>query len=464
MSSKHYAIPLSLLLAAVLLLPASVLPAAVRSAPAAAVVPAESASLSEQAAPSPGGLPSVPNWSVLGGQAGAEMGRAATSAGDVNGDGYDDLLVGAEQYDNGQVDEGRLYAFYGSATGLSPTPNWSAESNVAGANFGYSASTAGDANGDGYADVIIGAPGYGNGEANEGRAYLYLGSPTGLAATPAWTWESNQSGARVCQAVSTAGDINGDGYADVIIGAPHYSSGQAGEGKAFVFYGSPAGLGSTPDWTAESDQAGAEFSCDAGTAGDVNGDGYGDVIIGASLYDSGQTDEGRAFLYLGSASGLASTAFWTAESDQGGARFGVSASTAGDVNGDGYADTVVGSFIYDHGEPDEGAAFVYLGSAAGLASAPAWMAEGGQPYALFGVFSTTAGDVNGDGYADLFVTAPGYNGGQYQEGRAYVYYGSASGLQTMPAWTAEGNQYRALFGYPAPTMPATSTAMAMRIS
>ena len=74
---------------------------------------------------------------TLGGQAGAWMGRAATGAGDVNGDGYDDLLVGAEQYDNGQVDEGRVYLFYGSATGLSPTPNWSAESNVAGAKFGY---------------------------------------------------------------------------------------------------------------------------------------------------------------------------------------------------------------------------------------------------------------------------------------------------------------------------------------
>ncbi len=387
------------------------------------------------------------DWSTMGGQEGAQMGRAATGAGDVNGDGYDDLLVGVERYDNGQVDEGRVYLFYGSATGLASQPAWSTESNVAGAVFGYSASTAGDVNGDGYADVIIGAPGHTNGEANEGRAYLYLGSLAGLAATPAWMWESNQSGANIGQAASTAGDINGDGYADVIIGAPHYSSGQAGEGKAFVFYGSPAGLGSTPNWTAESDQAGAAFGCDAGTAGDVNGDGYADVIVGALYYDNGQTDEGRAFVYLGSASGLASTASWTAESDQDGAKFGVSASTAGDVNGDGYADVVVGAYLYDSGQTDAGRAFVYLGSATGLNSTYSWMAEGDQPSAAFGMSSTTAGDVNGDGYADLFVTAPWYNGGQYQEGRAYVYYGSASGLQSTPAWTAEGNQYRALLGY-----------------
>ena len=78
------------------------------------------------------------------------------------------------------------------------------------------------------------------------------------------------------------------------------------------------------------------------------------------------------------------------------------------------------------------------------------MAEGDQSYAQFGVFSTTAGDVNGDGYADLFVTAPWHNGDQYREGRAYVYYGSASGLRTTPAWTAESNQSGAQFGYSGP--------------
>ena len=256
------------------------------------------------------------------------------------------------------------------------------------------------------------------------------------------------------QAVSTAGDVNGDGYADVIIGAPHYSSGQAGEGKAFVFYGSPAGLGGTPDWTAESDQADAEFGCDAGTAGDVNGDGYGDVIIGASLYDNGQTDEGRAFVYLGSASGLASTPSWTAESDQDGARFGVSASTAGDVNGDGYADVVVGSLTYDHGEPDEGAAFVYLGSAAGLASTlPGWPR---------GINRTPSSACSRRPPATSMATATpisslpllGTTAASIDEGRAYVYYGSASGLQTTPAWTAEGNQSGLCSATPALATPA----------
>ena len=97
------------------------------------------------------------------------------------------------------------------------------------------------------------------------------------------------------------------------------------------------------NWTAESNQASAYFGHSVSTAGDVNGDGYSDVIVGAINYDNGQTDEGRAFVYYGSASGLSASANWTAESDQASAYFGYSVSTAGDVNGDGYSDVIVGA-------------------------------------------------------------------------------------------------------------------------
>jgi hypothetical protein len=159
--------------------------------------------------------------------------------------------------------------------------------------------------------------------------------------------------------VGTAGDVNGDGYDDAIVGASQYDNGQLFQGRAYVYHGSATGLSTTPDWTAESDQGRPQFGTSVGTAGDVNGDGFDDAIVGAPYY--GQDGQGRTFLYNGSATGLSSVADWTAESDQGGAQFGYSVGTAGDVNGDGYGDTIVGAPSYDNPETDEGAAFAYLG-------------------------------------------------------------------------------------------------------
>jgi hypothetical protein len=152
-----------------------------------------------------------------------------------------------------------------------------------------------------------------------------------------WKAEGNQHGAHFGNSVDTAGDVNGDGYDDVIVGSYQYDNGQRNEGRAFVSYGSASGLSLTPDWTAESDQIGAWFGFSVGTAGDVNGDGYDDVIVGA-------ISTGHAYVYYGSASGLSLTPDWTAESNQALAYFGSSVGTAGDVNGDGYADVIVGSY------------------------------------------------------------------------------------------------------------------------
>src|SRR2546426_5436000 len=176
-----------------------------------------------------------------------------------------------------------------------------------------------------------------------GRAFVFLGSAAGPAASPAWTAESDQGLAFFGHSVASAGDVNGDGFSDVIIGAYAYDNGQSNEGRAFVYLGSASGLAATPAWTAESDQATAYFGIAVASAGDVNGDGFSDVIVGAHTYDNGQTDEGRAFVYLGSASGLAATPAWTAESDQASALFGLSVASAGDVNGDGFSDVIVGS-------------------------------------------------------------------------------------------------------------------------
>jgi hypothetical protein len=392
-------------------------------------------------------LATSPNWMAEGDQAGARFGSSVGTAGDVNGDGYADVIVGAKQYDNGQTDEGRAFVYYGSAAGLSTTAAWTAEGDQAYARFGESAGTAGDINGDGYADVIVGAHWYDNGETDEGMVFLYHGSASGLTTMPSWTAESNQAYADFGCALGTAGDVNGDGYAEVIIGAQMYDNGETNEGMVFLYHGSATGLSTVPNWTAEGNQAGALLGYfAAGTAGDVNGDGYADVIVGAPRYDNGETDEGRAFVYYGSAIGLAASPDWTVEINQAYAFFGKPVGTAGDVNGDGYVDVIIGAEEYVNGQWREGGAFVYHGSAAGLSPTPDWTAEGNQNDARFSSSLGTAGDVNGDGYADVIVGAKLYNNGQYKEGRAFVYYGSATGLSATADWTAESDQVGAELG------------------
>jgi len=167
------------------------------------------------------------------------------SAGDVDGDGYADVVVGAPFYDNGQSNEGRAYVYLGAAGGLGLTPEWTAESNQAVAQFGYSVATAGDVNGDGYADVIIGAHYYDNPSSNEAGVRLSRRSRRAVV-DGGLDRRGQPGGGHLCRSVATAGDVNGDGYADVIVGAPLYDGGQKDEGRAYVYHGSAGGLGLTP--------------------------------------------------------------------------------------------------------------------------------------------------------------------------------------------------------------------------
>ncbi|HBX69320.1 MAG TPA: hypothetical protein DEH25_08030 [Chloroflexi bacterium] len=183
---------------------------------------------------------------------------------------------------------------------MNPDPatvaNWTFDGSQDGAEFGYAVAAAGDVNGDGFADVIIGAPLYSRqtpeGVDREGAAFVFLGSSSGLGATPDWVMGSSMQGAAFGSSVAAAGDVNGDGFADVIIGAPEYKvdfgmSGEPKSGAAFVYYGSETGLSLAPDWFVLAEAAEIRLGDAVAGAGDVNGDGFDDVIVGASLFSGG---------------------------------------------------------------------------------------------------------------------------------------------------------------------------------
>jgi len=369
-----------------------------------------------------------PAWALDGGLGGSAFGASVASAGDVNGDGFDDVIVGAPSASNGQTWEGQAYIYLGSATGLSTTPSWTAESDVAFAFFGAAVAGAGDVNSDGFDDVLVGAPQYAN---NAGRAFFYLGTPGGPLLTPAWV-KSGPAGGQFGESLAGVGDTNGDGYDDIAISSWLDSAG----GHVYVFLGQPTGPLFTPAAVLTSPQTQARFGHGLAGAGDVNGDGFADLIVGAQSFSDGQSGEGAAFLYLGSPSSTATTPAWTAENDVAFSQFGESVAGAGDLDGDGYDDVAVGAPLYDiDGISHEGRVYVYRGTASGLEAQPAASPRGDQN-SNFGWSLASAGDVNADGYADLLVGADNYADApaNYIRGRSFVFLGSATGITEIPDW------------------------------
>jgi hypothetical protein len=406
-----------------------------------------------------------PNWSAEGNQALSSFGVSVASAGDVNNDGYDDVIVGADDFDNFEADEGHVFVYHGGPSGPAVTPSWRIESDHAFSKFGRTVASAGDIDNDGYDDIIIGAPEYDDDpsgliEKDEGWAFVFFGSATGLPNGPAttvlsadWTGQANQEEAAYGRRVASAGDVNNDGYDDVVIGAPDYSNDQAFEGAAFLYLGSatglgPSGLPTNADWRAEGNFVNSLFGHGLASAGDVNGDLRDDVIVGARNYEANYEDEGQVRLYLGAGSDLSDTPVWVLDGGQNNMRLGVSVDSAGDVNGDGYDDLLIGADLYSNGQSGEGAAFVFPGdpNPALLGTTPAWTAEVNQGDAFLGFSVAGAGDVNNDGYDDVIVGAEGFDNGELDEGAAFLYYGSATGLALSPSRSFEINQAGARYG------------------
>jgi hypothetical protein len=373
----------------------------------------------------------------------SRFGASVSTAGDVNGDGYCDFLVGAPLDSTDQWEEGRAYLFAGTPAGFNPNPIWSYESNVADAELGQSVSPAGDINGDGFADILLGAPYLTDGEFYEGRAYAFYGSASGPDLTPIWVADGNLGSAIFSRSLATAGDVNGDGFSDVIAGAPAWELPETDEGKVAVWHGSadvPTYLGVFT----EANQEEAEYGS-AVALGDFDGDGYDDPVVASGLFDvAGVSDAGQLRVFPGGPGSPATIPLLTRSGSSASERFGESVGNGHDVNGDGFDDLLVGA---PGRGGDTGAAHCFRGGPGGLAASPAWSSGGVAAGVQHGKAVAWAGDVNGDGFADALVGAPTFPGDGSDLGVAYVYLGSESGLEAAPVWSWEGSQDGALVGW-----------------
>ena len=384
----------------------------------------------------------------------AASGMAVAAAGDVNNDGFADFLVGASATNN----TGTSFLVYGKASGFTATTQLSSAAqfvgNMAGEFAGCALGTAGDFNGDGIADIVIGANGAAPSSVSlAGSTYVVFGKPavfsgsTKLASLDGKTgfrFDGDSANAWVGSSVATAGDVNGDGLSDLIIGA-NGSNGTTG--AAYVVFGKtgvqPATLkasaltgmnGFRLSGSSANDNTGFSVS----SAGDVNGDGFDDVLVGAF---GANHDAGAAYLVFGKAGGFDANLDLSTLDGMNGVRFdgaagdnaGRSVSRVGDFNGDGFSDFLIGAF---HANGDTGSAYLVYGKADGFtASVDLSMLDGmngvrfdgAASKDLTGLAVSAAGDVNGDGLADLIIGAREANS---RFGAGYIVYGTGA---TLPA-------------------------------
>jgi signal transduction histidine kinase len=386
-----------------------------------------------------GGISKTPAWRFECAVPRAELGHQVAGAGDVNGDGYDDLLVGASYYSPpGQPERtGAAFVFLGGPNGPGPIPDWQVEGSATGDNTGFSVGAAGDINGDGFDDVLVGSW---NAESNrlvkdqrKGSAALYFGGPTGLSKTPAWQPEGEKLASHYGYSLHGIGDINGDGFDDIAIGAWGFETERFDSGRVYVYLGGLRGPSSVPAWVLTGVLPAQRIGASVYPAGDVNSDGFADLLVGVPGSSVPETYEGMALLFLGSPEGLSTEASWNFEPNREHWGLGHSVATTGDLNGDGFSDIVISSMVGDANHPSEGLALVFFGSKMGPGRSPDWVFGGQEPKGGYGATVRPAGDVNRDGYDDLIVGQTYHTGALFQQGAAWVHYGGPGGLaQGMP--------------------------------
>ncbi len=372
---------------------------------------------------------------LLGEGEGHGAGYPVVGAGDVNRDGYADLLIAAQ----GANPAGLAYLVLGpvSADGVLSSADARFAGQADGDDLGDALDGAGDVNADGYDDLVFGAPYAGAGGSEAGAAYLVLGPASGeldLSLADAKLSGEN-AGDRLGDSVAGAGDVNADGYDDLLVGSGYEESGGRYAGATYLLSGPLTG---EPHLSTASAKLVGEAKRDfAGETcagpGDVDGDGYADLLLGVRFHSHSAEDDGAAYLVKGPVSGNLDLRYADAKliGEAEGDYAGSTVAGAGDCNADGYRDLLVGASGEDAGGSSAGAAYLLLGPVSGerqLATADAKLIGEyiGQGVAG-GASLAGAGDVDADGYDDLLVGAVGEDSAGEYTGAAYLQRGPVTG-------------------------------------
>lgn len=458
------------------------------------------------------GLPTIgdePDLILSGRMVDGRIGDSVASAGDVNNDGYDDVVMSLAV--DGEYSPNAAALYLGGSDGLNAEPIWQMQSDDPDDGFGEFVSGIGDVNGDGYDDVLVGAQWY-DGEEDgltlddQGRVFLYLGTPDGLSQDAAWIWEgeaedaafgqrfgplsdvngdghddfwivggddtgawvyvfhgaengsfslvtqiaaTEKSSVWIHNAVAGVGDVDGDGYADLLIGFDESDFG----GEAHIHYGTPSGLLTEPSTRLSAQFNGEDFGVAVAATGDLNADSYADLLVGAKGAYRG---EGRIYLFLGGPTGpdedadfvggvglpetqFGATVVATAQLDESAARL----VAVTDQEEHFYLFAVLDELTVDASAQDEQSPNWQTTAATPWSEAsqledPLWTVSrelpspDGDPFRFAGM---AVGDVNGDGFQDLFIAAPDTLSTPDQ---IELFYGDADGVAAGPEWTTSG--------------------------